>query len=149
MTACIKREAKWKVYTLETRDKDKNKKSLYYATCTQIWLHNKQKQNLRRIKSRHIDNCSITSKEVFAGAIEFWLTISTLIALIYERKQRNSGTERHLCDVFCGLGDAINTSFLQLHQVAKLTYVFLQLQQVDKFTYVFCKWRMTQIESKL
>jgi len=51
------------------------------------------------IKSRNIEYCSITSNEVFAVAIEFWLTISTLIALIYKRKQRNSGTERDLYDV--------------------------------------------------
>ena len=60
---------------------------------------NKQKQNLCRIKSRNIDNCSITSNEVFAAAIEFWLTISTLIALICKRKPRNSGTERDLYGV--------------------------------------------------
>ena len=75
-----------------------------HATCTQIWLDNKQKQNLRRIKSRNTDNCSITSNEVFAAVIELWLTISTLIALIYKRKQ--PGTERDLYDVlFLHMGD--------------------------------------------
>ena len=63
ITACIKREAKSKLYTLETRDKDKNNETLrnMHANLTRQ----------RQIKSRNIDNCSITSNEVFAATIEF------------------------------------------------------------------------------